>query len=245
MKEKKGIDKLVLDPKVRFNLAEESSLLKWFPVIGKLDIPVPKTVIVKVPNSPEIIKDAAQRMGYPLFMKTDLIAGKHDWDNTCFVEKAEYLGDNIVNLVSELEVTDMESGSPFNALVFREYIELDSKFKAFLGMPVARERRYFIDEGQIVCHHPYWIESAISFWHNTKEPQNWKDLLKDINTEGKAEIDTLTRYAQMVADVFQNDWAVDFAHGKDGVWYLIDMQRSQISWHPDCEFKIKDKEKIK
>lgn len=226
---------MVLDPKERFKLAEESSLLKWFPVIEKLDIPVPKTFIVKVPTAPETIKDVAQKMGYPLFMKTDLIAGKHDWDDTCFVEKAEYLDGNILNLVSELEITDMEAGSPFNALIFREYIELDSKFRAFMGMPVARERRYFINEGQILCHHPYWIESAIRFWRNTKEPRNWKDLLKDINTESKAEIDMLTQYAQMVADVFADDWAVDFAHSKDGVWYLIDMQRSQISWHPDCK----------
>lgn len=226
-----------LTPKERFKLAEESSLLKWFPVVEKLDIPTPKTVIVNCPASKETIKDAAEKMGYPLFMKTDLIAGKHDWVNTCFVEKPEYLTDQIANLMSELEVTDMEAGTPFSALVFREYIELDSTFRAFLGMPVARERRYFIDKGKLLCHHTYWPVHTIRFWHNTKEPKNWKHLLKDINTESKEEVDTLTQYAQMVADVFQDDWAVDFAHAKNGVWHLIDMQKTKISWHPDCEMK--------
>ena len=229
---------MVLEPNERFKLAEESSLLKWFPVVEKLDVPTPETIIVKVPTAPKTIKDAAQKIGYPLFMKTDMIAGKHDWGDTCFVEKPEYLDGNIANLVSELEIVDMEAGTPFNALVFRKYIELDSKFRAFLGMPVARERRYFINEGQILCHHPYWIPHSIRFWHNTKEPRNWKHLLKEVNTETVQEISTLSGYAQLVADVFQDDWAVDFAQAKTGVWYLIDMQKTGISWHPDC--KVKD-----
>lgn len=230
---------MVLPPEKRRKLAEESSLLKWFPVVKKLDISVPKTVIVEVPAAPETIKDATQKIGYPLFMKTDLVAGKHDWEDTCFVEEAKYLESNIINLLTELETVDMEAGTPFNALIFREYIELDSRFKAFLGMPVARERRYFINEGKVLCHHPYWIPHAIRFWHNTEEPKDWKYLLKDINTESKEEINILTQYAQMVGDVFKNDWAVDFAQSKMGTWYLIDMQRSKISWHPDCKFKEK------
>lgn len=228
---------MTLPPEERRKFAEESSLLKWFPVVEKLNIPTPETIIVKVPTSPKTIKEAAKKLGYPLFMKTDLIAGKHDWEDTCFVEKAEYLEGNIINLVSELEITDMEAGSPFNALIFREYIELDSRFRAFLGMPVARERRYFINEGKIQCHHPYWPPHSIRFWSNTKEPKNWKHLLKEINTETDQEISILSQYAQMVAGVFKDDWAVDFAQAKTGTWYLIDMQKSPISWHPDCKVK--------
>lgn len=225
----------MLSPKERRKFAEESSLLKWFPVVKKLNIPIPETVIVKIPTSPENMREKANEIGYPLFMKTDLIAGKHDWENTCFVEKEKYLNYNITNLISELEIVDMEAGSPFNAIVFRKYIELDSKFKAFLGMPVARERRYFINKGKVLCHHPYWIEEAISFWHNTKEPNNWRKLLKELNTETDQEINMLSQYAKMVAEVFADDWAVDFAQAKDGTWYLIDMQRSKISWHPKCD----------
>lgn len=228
---------MVLSPEKRRELAEKSSLLNWFPVVEKLDIPIPEAVIVKVPTSPENIREKANKIGYPLFMKTDLIAGKHDWENTCFVESEEYLDYNIANLIAESEVADMEAGTPLNALVFRKYIELDSRFKAFLGMPVARERRYFIDKGKVLCHHPYWILHAIRFWFGTKEPKNWKCLLKEINTETDQEISILSSYAQMVADVFKDDWAVDFAQAKMGTWYLIDMQRSEISWHPDCQIR--------
>jgi len=224
----------MLLPKERRKLAEESSLLKWFPIVKELNIPIPETIIVEIPTSPENMREKANSIGYPLFMKTDLIAGKHDWENTCFVEKKKYLDDNIANLISELEIVDMEAGSPFNAIVFRKYIELDSAFKAFLGMPVARERRYFI-KGKVLCHHPYWIENAISFWHETKEPKGWKKKLEKLNEETQQEISMLSRYAQMVADVFKEDWSVDFAQAKTGVWYLIDMQRSEISWHPKCE----------
>ena len=42
----------------------------------------------------------------------------------------------------------------------------------------------------------------------------------------------------MVIDSISEDyWSVDFALGRDGKWYLIDMAAGEVSGHhPDCKF---------
>ena len=226
-----------LSKEKRLELNRESSFVKWYPKIKDLDIPMPKTIIVKVPTSEEEIEAKVEEIGFPLFMKTDMVAGKHHWDDMCYVEDLKYLDHQIELLVDHHCFIDWELAPlPIEALVFREYIELNSYFKAFDGTPIAKERRYFIDDGKVICHHPYWPVDAIRFW-KVDEPVNWKDMLMELNEESEDEIDLLTKYAELVASVLKEDWSVDFAQGKDGTWYLIDLARKDISWHPDCKFK--------
>jgi len=61
--------------------------------------------------------------------------------------------------------------------------------------------------------------------------------LKELNTETTDEIEILTGYAEMVARVLDGYWSVDFAYGKNGKWYLIDMATGEHSWHPECKVK--------
>jgi hypothetical protein len=225
------------DPKTRFDLASKSSILQWFQKVKNSGIPVPKTTILELPVSPKKLQAEVKKIGFPLFMKTDLIAGKHHWVETCFVETEKDIEFNLRNLLDVVECADMEAGTPVKAIVFREYIMLNSKFKAFTGMPVAPERRYFINKGKVICHHPYWIEDAIRFWGDTKEPEDWRELLAGMNTESEDEIELLTGYVAKIAKIFNEDWCVDFAQKKDESWFLVDMQRSPISWHPECPYK--------
>jgi hypothetical protein len=48
----------------------------------------------------------------------------------------------------------------------------------------------------------------------------------------------LEQYGNMVIDSISEDyWSVDFALGRDGKWYLIDMAAGEVSGHhPDCKF---------
>jgi len=232
----------------------KNSMLYWFPKIKNLNIPMPTTLFVKVnedlikyldkpqefPKSLlETIECVAKILTFnfknPLFLRTDQLSGKHHWNRTCYVEKAEDLHGQIINLIEESAMADI-LGMPIYAFVLREFIELDWKFKAFEGMPVARERRYFIKDGNIICHHHYWIENAIRFWQRDyKPPKNWKQILKELNTETEEEVKVLSEYSQRVAEVMEGFWSIDFAMGKNGLWYLIDMAVGDDSWHPsDC-----------
>jgi len=227
-------------------LERQTSMLYWFPKIVGLGIPIPRTVIVETPDFdyleyvdkpdeiPEtliqVLKSLARRVGYPIFLRTDYLSGKHR--GAPFVKKEEDLKKHVYMLIEE-SATAGFFGVPIKAFIIREHLELDWKFKAFNNLPIARERRYFIKDGKVVCHHPYWPEDAIT-WSKTPLPENWRQLLSELNAETEDEIRLLTSYAEKVGNALKGYWSVDFAHAKNGKWYLIDMARGELSWHPKC-----------
>lgn len=247
----------------------KSSMLYWWPLVKDVPVPKPETVVVETgytalvgmldgkplpDNVRKRILATARQIGYPLFVRTDQASGKFDWKSACFVESEEKLFRNIYNIVEFNELADLMGLRP-EALVFRKYIPLEAGFKAFYGgMPVAKERRYFIRDGKVECHHPYWVEDAISkWWRRAKEvaavrpdkieplPENWKEILAKVNRETPEEVELLTSYAEENGKVIDGYWSVDFAMGKDGVWYFIDMAEGEKSWHPECRHNPKTK----
>lgn len=244
-------------------LDERNSLLYWFPKISKLGIPVPLTKWIEIPQekirllagveedaiknfSPylEKIRATAKEIGYPVFIRTDCASDKHGWKDTAFVRKEDDLLPHIIGTVIHNEGVGL-IGLNYKAIVVREFLELDWRFKAFHGeMPVAKERRYFINNGQLLCHHAYWITEAIEKAHQQdgaiifrnyiphRLPSKWKDMLREINLEQKDEVELLTSYAEKVAKVFSEYWSIDFACSRTGEWYLIDMALGEVSYHP-------------
>ena len=232
-------------------MVDKNSMLIWYPKIKDLDIPQPKTEEYIFPEEDlkcmydgklklgmKEIKETANKVNYPLFLRTDLSSAKHFWKNTCYVEKEGDLEKHIMEVIEFNFCADM-MGLNFKALFFREYIPMDSRFTAFFGeMPVNPERRYFIKDGKTQCHHAYWTEDAIE--GGTKEdnlPKNCKEIIKEINNETKEEIKLLSEYANQVIKVFPKDyWSIDFCKAKDGRWILIDMATGEDSWHDyTCE----------
>jgi len=233
-----------------------SSLLYWYPKIKDLPIPQPRTIIYEIPKKyideniwinydtvwkflrehEERLKECARKIGYPLFVRTDLASGKHSWNRTCYVEKEDELIKHIFNVIDFNMCADF-FGLPFRAIVFREFIEGECYFKAFSGdMPVNKEVRVFIKDGKVLCHHFYWIEEAIE--KTSYKPKNWKELLNKAKQLSKEDIDTILKYAGMVAKVISGYWSVDFMKAKNGKWYLIDMALGKESWHPPCKYKL-------
>ena len=236
--------------------SKKNSLLYWFPKIRTLDIPVPRTKWVTVNENlaqyvysnkgfpaklKRRLKNCGRTVGYPLFLRTDLLSGKHNWEQTCYVKSEDELIQHVYALIEESACAGV-LGLDIRAFVFREFIELDWKFKAFRGLPISRERRYFIKDGKVLCHHPYWIEDAIARgWHKYPLPANWREILKQLNVETPEEVQVLTEYAEKVAKTVDGYWSIDFAYSKSGKWYLIDMARGLASWHPKCPRKIEVK----
>ena len=226
-----------------------NSMLFWYPKIKDLPIPQPKTEIVLITwsfgsdgNSIEIddesfklIKEKAKNFKFPLFVRTDHGSGKHDWKDTCFVEKPDQLKKHIKNLILWGLAADI-IGLPCNAIVLREYIQMNNLFIAFWGkMPVNPEIRFFINNGKVLCWHWYWIEDAIRF----PSVENWREILdKCRNSISEEEIETLNKYAKLVSEKLEGYWSVDFCQAKDGTWYLIDCALGKNSWHPTCPKKI-------
>jgi hypothetical protein len=227
-------------------------MLYWFPKIKNLGIPTPKTEIVVLkkwhdelipicdgdfsPIEPqwEQILVAARKIGFPLFMRTDEFSGKHNWKNTCYVEKEEDLKQHIGDLFENSFTADF-LGLPIRALVFREYIPMKNLFKAFHGeMPVNPEIRCFIKDGKFLCWHWYWIEDAII----NPSASDWKEIMREEQKHILCnETVKLIDNALIVAKQFEGYWSVDFCKAKDGRWILIDMAEGEKSWHPECKAK--------
>ena len=235
-------------------MTDLNSLLYWYPLIKDLPIPQPETFIFMIPEdilnhlqNEEFDKGFAEDLhkanpfGYPVFLRTDQASAKHQWEEGAYVESHDKLYRCLYETV-EHNLCAGILGLPFVAIVLRKYIEMDSLYKAFKGMPVNPERRYFVKDGAVVCHHAYWIESAIRTYRNTNLPANWRELSARMNEESADEIKLLTGYAEMVSRAVGGSWSVDFCRAKNGVWHLIDMAISGSSWHPeDCPHYVKPK----
>lgn len=245
----------------RRKLELESSLIHWFEKISKTKIPLPKTVILELSDK-EIeelmglldgkmiskhlrqgILTTAREIGYPMFIRTDQASSKHNFLSAAYVESEKQLLGHIASTIEH----HVEAGFPFGlqwrALVFREYIPLNAKFKAFNHMPVARERRYFVKGGKVECQHSYWVEDAIYAYGHTGcvLPEDWKSELRKINLQDDAEQRILTIYAEQFSKLIPGYWSVDFAQAATGQWYLIDAARGEVSWHPeDCPYCPED-----
>ena len=238
---------------------KQNSMFYWYPKIKDLDIPQPKTEMYKFTKQEfkdiqnertpktllENCKPIAKKIGFPLFMRTDNSSCKHRWLKTCYVPDIDSLEYHFFELLS---TSAMQGWMSYNdtGLSFREFLELDygyygdTKFTAFYGeFPVNKERRYFIKDGGIQCHHPYWYPNAIR--NSNIESPNKEMILEQINSENKMEIELLSKYALEVASVFSDYWSVDFAKGLNEKWYLIDMARGENSFHwLECKYCSKD-----
>lgn len=232
----------------------KTSLLYWWPKVKDLGIPVPRTEIWEADLkswfdameggrfSPDLVgfleeaQSVARLIGYPLFLRTDLASGKHGWKRTCFVQEESALGEHIYRVLEENEIAGIV-GLDYRALAFREMLDLKSHFVAFRGdLPIAKERRYFVRDGEVVCHHPYWAEDAI----RSPSRGDWRILLANLNHELPSEVELLTSYSKKIGSVLAGHWSVDYAKTVDGTWYLIDMAEGSKSWH-DQSCKYADK----
>lgn len=225
---------------------KKDSLLEWYPKIKNLMIPQPKTMIVEVPEGvrislmddglpPEVVEESykvCEELGYPIFLRTDQASSKHNWKNAAFIESKDDVIGHIYKTIEFNLCADI-LGLPYKALVFRKYIPLEAEFTAFYGdLPIAKERRYFIRDGEIECCHQYWIKDSI----RSPSTKKWERILEDLNKQTKEERKILIPYAQKVGEVLEGYWSIDFAKGEDGEWYLIDMALGDHSFHiPECE----------
>jgi hypothetical protein len=179
------------------NTEDKNDMAYWFPILQSTGVLVPRTEIIKTDvelialmdgKKPDgfdefvrCLRAAADEFGYPAFLRTGQTSGKHFWNRTCFLESADNINQCIYELVEFSEIADF-IGLPYGTWAVREFLNLESSFTAFPGrMPVNMERRYFIEDGHVLCHHPYW--PAYSIEDQRPSAPNWRDLLGKLNLE--------------------------------------------------------------
>lgn len=219
-------------------------LAAWYPKLVAAGVPTPKTIIVSAPRAlinlleghknritgyQRFIKKlmtAADSVGYPCFMRTGYGSGKHDYQNTCLVGRPEELEKHVFRLL-EWSLSIDFFGLPFDTWVIRELLPTAAAFYAFRGrLPITRERRYFVSDGKILGHHPYWPPEAI----NDPSVENWRELLEVLNQETPEEIVELSGLSLAVSAAVAGDWSVDWLFVPDRGWVCIDLAWAEQSF---------------
>ncbi|KKN90017.1 hypothetical protein LCGC14_0231290 [marine sediment metagenome] len=233
---------------------DKTCLSYWFPKIQAAGLPVPKTIIVPMPveafcdafhvfdGKPmtgkaqpffDEIKAAADKIGYPCFLRTGQTSGKHDWDRTCFIESAEVdIAHHVIALVEFSEMVAL-SGLACNIWAVREFLPTKplATCPIYENMPVCREFRVFVEDGTVKCFHPYWPMEALERGGvDEKEMQGIYDQL----CQGPDE-QVVLGIASRAGEVVGGAWSVDMLETERG-WFLTDMAEAERSYHWEgCE----------
>jgi len=244
----------------------------WFPILRNSGVSVPKTVIIDMDKVDKnfvkgkksaiygnelkqehidsffkfkiILEKMANKIKYPLFLRTGHTSNKYDWIDSCYVSSKSKLMKNAQNIAEFSMRANYKAGIPINVWAVREIIPTKPVFTAFNQMPIVTEMRYFFNNGKIVCYHPIWFKESFSFFK--KSPYKVPDIdekLKKLYVIRNIEYDKLKVLTEKVAKCFKGYWSIDWLRSRNGTWYAIDMAKGEDSYHyPDCKFKI-DNEK--
>ena len=219
---------------------EKNSLTYWYPKIVN-EVNTPKTTIVDLPKgwfswldkgvAPDFVSVLKKRikeedLGYPVFLRTDQIADKHNWTDTCYVEHEKRIGRNLYTLLETNVMLDMAGELTPKAVVLRELLELYPLFTAYRGMPVSKEFRFFATKGQIDCYHPYWPHKSLE--EGNPSIKNWREYLQDLEDENDLPIDMVKAASKKFSDQMSIDVCVDKSLVK---WFVTDMALGAASFH--------------
>jgi len=238
--------------KTELDILKLADMTYWYPILEKTGIRVPRTIMVDSKMTDDDlmgmvdgitadgwdqfvreIHDAGSKVGYPLFLRTAFGSGKHEWFYTCYVPNAASVASRIVRLIIWSSMAGM-MGLPMRHWAVRQLLPTDSPFEAFEGLPITREVRVFINDGETICTHPYWPADAI------RDPtsDNWREELEALNALDDTETASLHAAIDTVKGSFEGGWSLDFLWS-NGEWYAIDMAPAVRSYHwPDCSENI-------
>ncbi len=230
------------------------SALYWFPRIHQAGLPVPETSffpyshhevvpVFEGEKSAEFERLAVLLAGFvksqnrALFLRTDKASAKHEGPRAYRLDPNVDARRAIYQTLedSELKFWTEEAAQ---ALMLRPFLELESPFEAFRGLPISREWRFFADADRVLCAHPYWPVGALEGNVNEEQYPDWRAALEALHESPPeyAELESMAIEAARVCGAFA--WSVDFCRDVTGKWWLLDMAPMAVSWHwPGCSQK--------
>jgi len=146
----------------------------------------------------------------PVIVKDFVKSRKHEWNEACYIPSAsdKQAGKRVVTRFLHLQGEDLNEG-----LVFREFIEFEplaSHSKS--GMPLVKEFRLFVLDGQIIFSTPYWEEGDYGNDQQAFPP-----------------IETFSSVAQQIHSRF---FTMDVARKRDGTWNIVELGDGQVAGLP-------------
>lgn len=225
---------------------DKTALSYWFPKLVAAGLPVPRTIIVEATSDECLdigagiwgeegdgsavaflarLKQAADSIGYPCFLRTDHTSNKHQWEKTCFLQRSSDLVNHVAALAEFSEICDF-IGLPYRNWVVREYLPIIpfGSCPRYGNMPVCREFRFFVDNSNIRCIHPYWPMQAL------KDGGVGTDLDYGALCEFGGDADKLKALAVAAGHAVGGSWSIDILETLRG-WYVTDMAEAKKSFH--------------
>lgn len=233
----------------------KTSLTYWFPLIETAGLPVPKTEIVSLSEemgrdlyiqaidggglpgakqAAELIRAAADRIGYPCFLRTSHTSAKHSFDKTCRLTSVDSVLEHMEEIVRYGEMASF-IGLPMSQWAVREWLPGREYFKCreYGNMPARREFRCFAQDGTFLCVHPYWPTEAIR--DGRPDSETWEALLSEMNAMDEATERQIATLACVASGICKGAWSVDCLD-VNGKWYITDMAMADESFHWEgCE----------
>jgi hypothetical protein len=176
------------------------------------------------------VLEAAEEVGFPFVLRTDRACPRHLWESACLVTRPSEIDARVRTqwawcLKRNLAVTHW---------AVQQLVPLAANFTAYEGLPVGREFRVFLRDGEPLCVHPYWPLRAVEL--GRPADPFWPDAYASM-TELKpdAERKVILNLARRAAINLPGDWAIDWAATCDGRWMVSDASPGELAWHqPDC-----------
>jgi hypothetical protein len=240
---------------------DKTSMSYWFPLIEAAGLPVPKTKFVEMTDTCrrmiwdlfdgkssgdsatepffERVAQAAAEMGYPCFFRTDHTSGKHSWKKTCYLAKPEDIPNHVANIAEFSECAGM-MGIPWDTWAVREFLPTIpyGVCPRYDDFPVCKEFRFFVNEGDVICWHPYWPLSALQDggWEVDADEAIAYSELCHIDYENLMALKDIASRAGVACG---GSWSVDLLETERG-WVLTDMAEAHKSYHWEgCEHGAK------
>lgn len=253
----------------RLRREDKTCLSYWFPKLESAGLPVPKTRIVSFtdratysglgrlmdgehPDAAGMefiakLQAAVGEIGCPCFLRTGQTSGKHNWNQTCWLESPEDLLQHVASLIEFSECADM-IGLAWNVWVVRELLPTMPvcTLPNYGDMPLCREFRCFVDGVTVLCCHPYWPRGSVEegfplnydgktddVWGlscERKLPADFDRMYERIQILGNDERANVMGLAARAGDVVGGRWSVDILETREG-WKITDMAEMDKSYH--------------
>jgi hypothetical protein len=233
---------------------DKTALSYWFPRIEAAGLPVPRTILLNMPEAAQEsiwaafdgneagnpkaffdeIANAAAEVGYPAFLRTDHTSGKHDWNRTCFLPNEESIPNCVFSIAEFSEINGMFGELPWTRWAVRELLPTIpiGHCQRYGDMPICREFRVFVTDDNIRCWHPYWPLHALEQGGAVYDGEFDYEAFCNPG----AEQPRLEDIAIAAGEAVGGSWSVDILETAKG-WFLTDMAEAHKSYHWDgCAF---------
>lgn len=144
----------------------------------------------------------------PVIVKDYVKSRKHEWAEACYVPSAADRAavERVVRRFLELQGDDLNEG-----LVFREFVNfrpLTAHSRS--GMPLTKEYRVFVLDGEPLYTVPYWEEGVYD-----------------------ADPPPLDAFREVMRSIRSQFYTMDLAQRMDGEWLIVELGDGQVAGLPD------------